>query len=70
MAAKKARPRLDDYISKKQLAFIVTLVALIGSHYLAWPDSLTEKILKLILSYLGAQASVDLVLALKGSKTR
>ncbi|MDA2916461.1 hypothetical protein MYX64_06430 [Nitrospinae bacterium AH_259_B05_G02_I21] len=70
MATKKARPRLDDYVSKKQLAFLVTLVALVGSHYLAWPDSLTEKIVKLVLSYLGAQGGVDLVLALKGSKTR
>jgi hypothetical protein len=70
MAAKKTRPRLDDFISKKQLAFIVTLGLLIGSHYLAWPEALTENIMKLILSYLGAQVGVDLVLALKGTKTR
>jgi hypothetical protein len=68
--AKRTKPRLDDYVSKKQLAFIVTLLTLVGSHYLSWPEQLVEKILKLILSYLGAQGTVDLALALKGSKTR
>ncbi len=68
--AKKASSRLDDFISKKQLAFLVTLGTLVGSHYLAWPEALTENIMKLILTYLGAQGGVDLVLALKGTKTR
>ena len=68
--AKKARPRLDDYVSKKQLAFIVSLATLIASHYLAWPEQLTNKIVTLIITYLGAQGGVDLMLALKGTKTR
>ena len=73
MAAKTVQPtrtRLDDYISKKQLAFVLTLAALVGSYYLSWPDALTEKIIKVVLWYLGAQGSVDLALALKGSKVR
>ena len=71
--AKKVEPqrtRLDDYISKKQLAFLVTLAALVASHYMSWPDALIDKVVKLILWYLGTQGLVDLGLVLKGSKTR
>jgi hypothetical protein len=62
--------RLDDYVSKKQVAFILTLGALVASHYLAWPDEMVDKVMTLVLSYIGAQGGVDLVLALKGSKVR
>jgi hypothetical protein len=68
--AAKSNPRLDDYVSKKQLGFLVSLAALIASHYLGWPDALTEKIVNLVLAYLGIQGLVDLALVGKGSKVR
>ncbi len=70
MAAKKAKPRLDDYISKKQLAFIVSLATLIASHYLGWPEPLVDKVINVAVAYLGVQGTVDLALTLKGAKTR